>query len=42
MKFHVLKPDFVNGGMVKVYTSNDDFNKQTVRECLYSMGKTEQ
>ena len=42
MKFHVLKPDFVNEGMVKVYTSNDDFNKQTVRECLYGIGKTEQ
>lgn len=42
MKFHVLKPDFVNGEMVKVYTSNDDFNKQTVRECLYGIGKTEQ
>lgn len=42
MKFHVLKPDFVNEGMVKVYTSNDDFNKQTVKECLYGIGKTEQ
>ena len=42
MKFHVLKPDFVNEGMVKVYTSNDDFNKQTVKEWLYGIGKTEQ
>lgn len=42
MKFHVLKPDFVNEGMVKVYTSNDDFNKQTVKKCLYGIGKTEQ
>ena len=34
MKFHLLKPDFDNFDneeMVKVYTSNDDFNKHTVR-----------
>lgn len=42
MKFHVLKPDFDNEEMVKVYTSNEDFNKKTVRECLYGIGKTEQ
>lgn len=42
MKFHVLKPDFDNEEMVKVYTSSEDFNKQTVRECLYGIGKTEQ
>lgn len=42
MKFHVLKPDFDNEGMVKVYTSNEDFKKQTIRKYLYGIGKTDQ
>ncbi|CDF43807.1 unknown [Roseburia sp. CAG:182] len=38
MKFHVLKLNFDNGELVRLYASEEDINKENIEDCLYRVG----
>ena len=38
MKFHVLKLNFDNGELVRLYSNEEDINKEPIEDCLYRVG----